>query len=339
MPIIKIDRKNIGDGRTFVIAEITGSHSGSVKKIKKLIDIAKNSGADAIKLQKYKAKNLVVKKIEYYDLLKSLEIDDNFWPEIVSYALNKKIPMLVDIFESKDSETLSELGVSGFKIHTTDINNLKLIKKASKEDKPIFLAVGASTRNEIETAIETVLRYNEKLILMHGFQCFPTPIEENKLGLIDVLKKTYHLNVGFLDHTEGGSIESMVVPLISVARGASVIEKHITIDRELKEPDYQSALNPDEFKYFVSLLRKIEKITNNSSFQLSNMENDYANNVKKRIIAKNKLPMNKKIKEGDLCFKRAPEGLFISELEKVIGNKPVITLKPDDPITHNVLKD
>lgn len=335
---VEVGHETIGAGRTFVIAEIAGSHSGSLEKIKKLIKAASGSRADAVKVQKFKADKLAVKNYKYYKDLKNLEIEDPLWPEIVDYAQNTNIPILADIFDSRDCDILTDLDVSGFKIHTTDINNLSLIRHVASKKKPIFLAVGASTLNEIEKAVNSVLGYHKKLILMYGFQSYPTPVEEARLSSIHTLMEMFGLNVGFLDHTPGGSIESMSLPLVSVACGASVIEKHITLDREAKDPDYQSALNPDEFERFVSLLRKIEKSLEPFSFELSEKEKDYAKFVKKRIVAKHHIPIGKKIEKNDLDFKRANTGLFLDCLNQVIGRKTRKALNPDDSITYEVFK-
>ncbi|UTB33105.1 MAG: N-acetylneuraminate synthase family protein [Methanobacterium sp. ERen5] len=335
---IPLGNKNINSKRTFVIAEISGSHNGNKNKMKKLIDIAYNSGADAVKIQKFKADDLVVKDYEYYEDLKRLEIDNSFWSEVVSYAKNKSIPLLVDIFDSSDVYLLSDMGVDGFKIHTTDINNLDLIKDVADKNKPLFLSIGAANLNDIENAISTVLEHHKNIILMYGFQSYPTPVEESKLGYIPILKEIFNLNVGFLDHTPGGSIESMSVPLVSMAMGATVIEKHITIDRKLKDPDYQSALNPDEFAQFIKLLRKVEDGIKFDGFELSMKEEKYAELVKRRIVSDRVIPAGKIIEKNDLNFKRAHTGLFINDLIKVIGRRAKIDLEKDVPITEEVFQ-
>jgi sialic acid synthase SpsE len=335
---INVSHNTISSNKTFVIAEIAGSHSGDLEKMKKLINAASRSGADAVKLQKFKAEDLVVDDYEYFDILRNLEINDNLWPEIISFAKEVNIPILVDIFNSEDAKILSELGVSGFKIHTTDINNLELINQVASFNLPIFLAVGASTLEEIEKAINVILNSQDNLILMYGFQSYPTPVEEANLKFINILKESFGLNVGFLDHTDGGSVESMVIPILSLTFGASVIEKHITINRAFKDTDYQSALNPEEFKHFVDTLRKVEKSIVYSSFDLSEKEINYANTVKKRIVAKNNMKSGKKIEKSDLSFKRASNGLFLDNLEMVLGMKTKKSLKKDEPITIEVFK-
>ncbi len=334
---IGIGTTEIGPDKTYIIAEISGSHAGSLSKMKKLIEAASRSGADAVKVQKFYADDLVVKDYEYYEILKDLEFNDSDWSKIISFAKNSKIPILVDVFDSDSVDFLNNLGVAGFKLHTTDINNLKLIKNVAVTGKPLFLSVGASNLNEIELARNTIFNYHRNLVLMYGFQSYPTPVEEAKLPFIPILKENFDLNIGFSDHSPGGSIESFSVPLISAALGASVIEKHITINRALKDPDYQSALNPDEFKDFVEVLRRIEQGLKYSGFEISDKEIDYAETVKRRIVAKKHINKGQKIRQSDLCFKRAPKGMFINSLRMVIGRTSRIELNSDDPITEEVI--
>ena len=332
-----IDDIEIGIDRTYVIAEISGSHAGSLSKMQKLIEVASQSGADAVKVQKFRADDLVVKDYKYYEVLKNLEFSNSDWKKIISFAKEFEIPILVDIFDSDSVNFLNMLGVAGFKVHTTDINNLELIKNVAGTGKPIFLSIGASTLKEIELAKYTVFKYHQNLILMYGFQSYPTPVEEVKLPFIPILKENFNLNIGFSDHTPGGSIESYSVPLISTALGASVIEKHITLNRSLMDPDYQSALNPDEFKDFVEVLRRIEEGLKYSGFELSDKEIDYAEIVKRRVVAKKHISEGQMIKKSDLCFKRAPKGMFMNSLNIIIGRRSRMNLNPDDPITQEVL--
>ncbi|MCH7759476.1 N-acetylneuraminate synthase family protein, partial [Patescibacteria group bacterium] len=179
-------------------------------------------------------------------------------------------------------------GTDGFKIHSSDITNEELLKFIEKTKKPILLSCAGSNLNEINNAIE-ILKKSSKgtnITLMHGFQCFPTHINDINLQRMKSFQDFFGLDVGYSDHVSGDSPLASYLPLIALGLGAVVIEKHITSDRSLKETDYQSALNPDEFFNFVSIIRKSFKSLGSKSFDMPTSESKYRHLVKKFPVSK-----------------------------------------------------
>ena len=216
---IKVGNKLIGTAcKTFIIAELAGAPMGSVERAKKLISGAKDAGADAVKLQKFSAEELVMKDNKYFDALKKAEFSDAEWKELHAFAKKQGLIFIADLFDNYSLEFLNKLPVDAFKIHTTDINNIPLIEKIAQTRKPIFLAVGAASFHEIEKAIVTIRNHHDKIVLMYGFQSYPTKIEDSNLNRLHLLKEKFGLNVGFLDHTDGSSALAKILPSLSLAK-------------------------------------------------------------------------------------------------------------------------
>ncbi|MHA1482923.1 MAG: N-acetylneuraminate synthase family protein, partial [Candidatus Heimdallarchaeaceae archaeon] len=179
---------------------------------------------------------------------------------------------------------------------------------------------------------------NDQIMLMHGFQSYPTKLEDVHLKFIPTLEKLFDFQMGFADHTDGGSDMALMVPLLALPFGITFLEKHITHDREKKCEDFESALNPDDFNKFVSYVREAEKTLGKSSMrEFSKDELEYRKVSKKRVVANEDIKEDEKITRDKITFKRANEGLYAGEVEKIIGRVAKEEIKKDEPLTLDKL--
>ena len=245
--------------KTLIIAEIACSHEGDFLKAKKLVDCAFNAKVDAIKFQKFTANELYESSHKSFQMAKNLEFTNWEWKKLVNYAKKKNLLVFADVYGLKSAKFMSTLKIDGFKIHSTDMTNPEILNYFSKINLPILLSTAGCNLNEIHEALKILDKNKKNLTLMHGFQGYPTKILDINLRRLIELQNNFGINVGLMDHISGDSSMSTVIPLLGICFGATIIEKHITLDRDQKGTDYHSALNPNEFKklvnglYFITL--------------------------------------------------------------------------------------
>jgi len=290
--------------KTLVIAEIANSHEGNILIAKKLVNAACDANADAIKFQKFYADELLEKNHSQFNHFKKLEMRLKDWSDLINYSKKRKIKVFVDVFGLKSAKEIYKLKVDGFKIHSTDITNPNLLNFFAKKTIPLLLSTAGCTRNEISEALKILNPSNREIVLMHGFQGFPTKVEDLHLRRINSLKKYFDLPVGLMDHISGDSPLSLIIPLLGIASGVEIIEKHITLNRDDKGIDYFSALNPNEFKKMISLIRLSEKSFGSPEFDLGKNELEYRHLQKKNAISKQIIPNNSKLSTSMFDYKR-----------------------------------
>lgn len=295
--------KLIGNS-VFVIAEMANSHEGSLKKAKKITMKAAKSGADAIKYQKFTADELAEPSHENYKLYKKLEMSNKDWSDLVIFAKKSGLKVFTDVFGISSAKSALSLDVDGFKIHSADLTNPHLLEFLAKQNKPVLLSTAGCLLNEIDEAIKVIKENPKEIILMHGFQGYPTDISDLNLKRIKNLKAKYRLPVGVMDHVSGDSELATTIPLLGIAMGATIVEKHLTLNRDEKGLDYYSALNPDEFASMMHTIRKIEKTLGKEEFTLSNNELKYRLAHKKNPIAKKTIKKGTLLDETLFDFKR-----------------------------------
>lgn len=336
---VRIGKRTTGEGRpVFIIVEIASAHGGEIETCKNLVEKASKTGVDAIKFQKFSCDELAVPTWRGYKDLKKIEMNEDEWEEIIRHAKKFDWEILADVFDERSCDLMGELGVAAFKIHSTDLSNPYLISHVVKKQKPVLLGVGGSRLEEIKSAINTIKSSgNENIILIHGFQSYPTQVPDTNLRFIQTLKNTFGLNVGYHDHVDAESELATILPCMAVAFGASVIEKHITPYRSLRGFDYHSALNPDEFVRMVKNIREVEKSYGSGMHEFSAAEKEYKETVRKNIVARVDIPPSTDINLNMLAFKRSEPGLPPSEAEKIIGRRTKIHIKKDEIITWDKL--
>lgn len=316
-------------GKVFIIAEAGVNHNGEISTAKKLIDAACDAGADAVKFQTFKAENLVCKtaeKAEYqlettdstetqYDMLKKLELTRQMHEELMQYCNEKKIMFLSTPFDRESISLLSDLGIKIFKIPSGEITNLPYLKEIARQQKRIILSTGMSNMDEVKAAV-AVLRENgaKDITLLHCNTQYPTPMTDVNLLAMVKMRDELGLPVGYSDHTQG-----IEIPIAAAALGATVIEKHFTLDRNMEGPDHKASLEPKELKQMVEGIRNVESALGNGIKQMSESEKSNIDIVRKSIVAAVKIEKGEKFTETNLTTKRPGTGINPMRWDEIIG--------------------
>ncbi|MDB3990740.1 N-acetylneuraminate synthase family protein [Gammaproteobacteria bacterium] len=325
--------------KPYIIAEIASAHEGDPNDVLKLIDSSVEAKADAIKLQIFKKENLLSSYHKDFDLFKKLEISQQEWTRIFEVSERSGLEIIIEPYDLDSFNFVSQYDfITAFKIPTSDVSNEKLITGIARIEKPVYLGTGGAKESEINTAINLINanKSDSQIILMHGFQNFPTAIEDCNLSKISYLSGKYKTVVGYADHTDSDDyLMRTMIPSLALSFGAEVIEKHITLDRSKKGADYYSSLDPDEFKEFVHLLKSVTTINGSSGdWVLSKAELDYRINMKKFAVMKHDMHKGQVISEGDISFRRIDTGgISPSEITQIYGRTLNKTIKRDHPIT------
>jgi len=330
--------------KVFIIAEAGVNHNGDVNLAKKLVDVAKKAGADAVKFQTFKAENLVsksAKKADYqventgnnesqYEMIKKLELSFDDFIELKKYCDEKEIMFLSTPFDDESIEFLNNLGIEIFKIPSGEITNLPYLRKIGKLRKKVILSTGMADLGEIEDALDVLINSGtkkENITVLHANTEYPTPFEDVNLKAMQTISCAFDVAVGYSDHTMG-----IEVPIAAVAMGARVIEKHFTLDRNLEGPDHRASLEPDELKAMVSAIRNIEKALGNGLKKPSRSEKKNIEVARKSIVAKRDIKKGEKFSEENLTVKRPGNGISPMRWDEIIGKTAQKDYKEDELI-------
>lgn len=327
--------------KVLIIAEAGVNHNGSLELAKKLIDVAKECGADIVKFQTAKLESLVSKcapMAEYQknnigqvksqkDMLKELLLSFDDFVELKRYCDEKKIEFLSTPFDVDSIYFLNDM-VSVWKVPSGEITNLPYLIEIAKTKKPVILSTGMSEMHEIEDAVR-VLRQNgtEKITLLHCNTQYPTPYEDVNLNAMNQLKEEFDVEVGYSDHTQG-----IEVPVAAVAMGAVVIEKHFTLDKNMEGPDHKASLDPKELKDMVCAIRNIEKAMGNGIKKPSDSEKPNKAVARKSIVASRRIKKGEIFTEENLTTKRPGNGISPMKWFEVLGQTASRDFKEDELI-------
>ena len=324
--------------RILIIAEVGINHNGSILKAKKMIDIAKESGADYVKFQIFKPHNLAIEKAKLanyqkknskvssqVELLRKYKLNFSDFRYLYKYAKTKKIKFLATAFEEESLKFLNTLKVDFIKVSSGEINNLPFLKLIKKTKKKVLLSTGASTTKDVANALSTL---NKKdVTLLHCNSAYPSPINDLNLNSIKFLKNKFKCPVGYSDHSS-----SIYTPLVAIGNGAKVIEKHFTLDKELKGPDHKSSLSPKELKQMIKLIRVFEKSVGKYQKTISKSEAQNLLFIRKSIVARKKIIKGEKFSKKNLTCKRPGNGISPMFWEKLIGKKSKKNYKINEQI-------
>jgi N,N'-diacetyllegionaminate synthase len=317
--------------KVFIIAEAGVNHNGSIELAKKLIDVASESGADAVKFQTFKAEKLVSKnaqKADYqkqttdttesqFDMIKKLELDMDTHKELISYCKTKNIMFLSTPFDHDSIELLSDLGLEIFKIPSGEITNLPYLRHIGKLNKKVILSTGMTNIGEIEDALDVLINAGtkkENIIVLHANTMYPTPMEDVNLKAMLTIGNTFDIAYGYSDHTLG-----IEVDIAAVAMGACCIEKHFTLDCTMEGPDHKASLEPDELKAMVKAIRNIELALGSSIKKPSKSEIPNMQIARKSIVAKIDIKKGDKLSEENITIKRPGNGINPMRWDDVVG--------------------
>lgn len=347
--IIRVGDRLIGNGEpVFIIAEVGVNHNGDINLAKRLIDMAVEAGADAVKFQTFHADNIVTctaEKADYqksttpsdesqYEMIKKLELCDDIFRELSVYAKKKKILFLSTPFDNQSVDLLDQIGVPAHKIPSGEITNFPLLKKIAEIKRTIILSTGMATLGEVEDAVHYLKKCgSEDIILLHCTTSYPASINSVNLHAMETLRCAFQVPVGYSDHTVGTTI-----PIAAVAMGACVLEKHFTLDRTLPGPDHKASLEPHELKAMVKAIRDVESARGNG-IKGPNEEEVIIKKVARRsIVARCDIKAGTRLKENDLAIKRPGTGIEPKYWEFILHRKARSLIQKDQVINWDMIE-
>jgi len=328
--------------RTFIIAEAGVNHNGSLKIAFKLIDKAKEAGVDAIKFQSFKADKLVTqnaRKADYqkkttraeetqYEMIKKLELGIKEHRKLIDYCKKKRIEFISSPFDIESIDLLKRLKLRIIKIPSGEITNLPYLRKITKSKCKLIISTGMADLGEIEDAIDVLTENGIKrddITVLHCNTEYPTPYEDVNLKAMLTIKEAFKVKVGYSDHTRG-----IEISIAAVALGAQVIEKHFTLDRNMKGPDHKASLEPDELKMMVESIRNIEKAIGTGIKKPSKSEKKNIKIVRKSIVAIRNISKGEVYSEKNIGIKRPGTGISPMGWDEVIGTRANRNFKVDE---------
>jgi sialic acid synthase SpsE len=307
----------------YIIAEIASSHEGDYELAIQLVQLAAQTGADAIKLQIFNRDYLISRRHEKYDSFGEIELSQQEWSQVLASASSTGKDIVMEVYDP-DSLNFCETFpfISAYKVPTSDISNRDFLAMFAASGKALYLGAGGATQDEIDAAVEFFKNKGvRQLTLLHGFQSYPTRLEDTNLQRIRFYQDRYGIDIGMADHCDAddGYIPYMI-PAMALSMGATVIEKHITRDRSKRGRDHYSALNPDEFAEFVRCMKSAMIALGKNGTELTPEEENYRRVMKRFAVMKHDMKAGMKIQEDDLLFKRTGiEGITHSNAARVVG--------------------
>ena len=324
--------------KVIIIAEAGVNHNGELAKALELIKVAAESGADIVKFQTFRAETLVsaeAVKAEYqqnnlkekddsqFAMLKKLELNEDWYIQLIAYAQERGIMFSSTGFDEASVDFLENLGQSFFKIPSGEITNKPLLEHIGRKGKNVILSTGMSSLEEISAAIKVLMNVGmnkHQLTVLHCNTQYPTPMKDVNLLAMLQIKEEFGVNVGYSDHTLG-----IEVPIAAVALGAVVIEKHFTLDRNLPGPDHAASLEPKELKDMVKAIRNIELAISGSGIkEMSPSEEKNKVVARKSVFVQSNLQAGHILSNSDLVMKRPGDGISPMRIDELIG-KEILT--------------
>ncbi|MDO6595882.1 N-acetylneuraminate synthase [Oceanihabitans sp. 2_MG-2023] len=332
--------------KTIIIAEAGVNHNGNFELAKKLIDAAADAGADYVKFQTFKAEKVIsvnAKKADYQientgdqqesqlEMVKKLELSPAMHDDLVAHCEQYNVKFLSTAFDLDSIDLLSKYKLDIFKIPSGEITNLPYLEKIAKLKFPSYImSTGMANMEEVNDAVQVLLNHGiqkEKITILHCNTEYPTPMIDVNLKAMNAIKERFGVSVGYSDHTLG-----IEIPIAAVALGAQVIEKHFTLDREMKGPDHRASLEPQELKQMVTSIRNIEVALGDGVKQPSDSEKKNIVIARKSIIALQEIKEGEIFTEQNLTVKRPGSGISPMKWYDVIGTKASKNYQPDDII-------
>jgi len=330
--------------KTLIIAEAGVNHNGSLELARKMIDAAVDAGADAVKFQTFKAKKVVsryAQKAEYQnktttadesqlEMIKKLELDSAAHQMLIDYCKKKNIQFLSTPFDLESIGLLNKLGLEIFKIPSGEITNLPYLRKIGSLKKEIILSTGMADLREIEDALDVLIRTGtarKDITILHCNTEYPTPFEDVNLKAMQTIAAEFNVKVGYSDHTLG-----IEIPIAAVGVGASIIEKHFTLDKNMEGPDHKASLEPNELMAMVCAIRNIEKALGNGIKKASPSELKNKPIVRKSIIAARDISKGEAFTEDNLTIKRPGTGISPMRWDEIVGKTSTKNYHEDDLI-------
>jgi N,N'-diacetyllegionaminate synthase len=330
--------------KTLIIAEAGVNHNGDIALAHQLVDAAADAGADMVKFQTFRAEKLATSqatKAEYQgrtteagesqqDMLRRLELTREMHEDLLAHCRSRGIEFFSTGFDETSFDLLVELGLQHFKISSGDVTNLPYLRHVGRHSKPLILSTGMATLLEIKDALEALEQAGtprELITVLHCNTEYPTPMTDVNLRAMVTIGAEFGVAIGYSDHTLGTE-----VPIAAAALGATVIEKHLTLDRRLPGPDHQTSLEPKEFKSMVLAIRNIDRALGDGVKRPSPSEKKNISVVRKSIVAACAIRQGEVFSKDNLTVKRPGTGLSPMLWDAVLGRKASRDFAPDDLI-------
>lgn len=332
------------DNKVIIIAEAGINHNGDISIAKKMIFAAAEAGADYVKFQTFISENLVSDKAELAEyqkeslpefnkqlqMLKKLELDKNAHLELIKECEKYGIHFLSTAFDLESIDFLTGLKLDFFKIPSGEITNYPYLKKIAQVKQPVVMSTGMSNLTEINQALNVLIEFGltkGEITLLHCNTEYPTPMADVNLNAMNVMRDKFDVKIGYSDHTLG-----IEVPIAAVALGATVIEKHFTLDRNMEGPDQKASLEPDELKNMTSAIRNIEAAMGRNNKEITRSEKKNRDIARKSIHAKTNIRKGEKFSDENLVSKRPGIGISPMRWNEIIGQQAKKDYKPDEII-------
>jgi sialic acid synthase SpsE len=339
---IKISNRSIGDNQpVFIIAEVGINHSGNLKQALAMIDVAVRAGVDAVKFQAFKATkmystkagnlNYASKTRSILDIVEEMEMP-NEWPKILSNYCNKKKTIFFSSVCDEESVDLMDPFMPMYKITSYEMTHIPLLKYVAKKNKPILLSTGTASLKEVEKSVDAILSTgNKKLILLQCTGSYPAPLHTINAKAIVTMKKKFNLPVGLSDH----SADPIIAPMVATALGANVIEKHITLSRDLPGPDQKMAITPTELNVMVKKIKEVEVVLGTGIKKVHNEEKYVKKFARRSVYTINNITQGEKFSKKNIAVLRSGEikgYIEPDDYEKIIGKTSKRNIKINQAI-------
>jgi N,N'-diacetyllegionaminate synthase len=345
---IQVGKKRIGPGEpVFVIGEAGVNHNGDPQLALQLVDAAADAGADAVKFQTFRAEEVVssgAPKASYqiettgaeesqFDMIKRLELMPETHRELIRRCERNGIQFLSSPFDLQSADLLEALGVAAYKIPSGEITNWPFLSHVASKGKPVLLSTGMSDLAEVGQAVDVLRAAGcTELVILQCTSSYPAPPASVNLRAMETMANAFQVSVGLSDHTQGNE-----TALAAVALGATVIEKHFTLDRSLRGPDHKASLEPGELRSLIQSIRIVESALGDGLKRSAYVERDVRSVARRSIVSRQTISSGTVITGELIAFKRPGTGIAPSELQKVIGRRAARTIMADTVITFEDL--
>ena len=329
METFEIDGRPVGPGEpTFVIAEAGSNHNGSLDTAKELIDVAVEAGADAVKFQTFRAEDMYVEdsgEVEYldddrsiYDIIESMEMPHEWIPKLHDYCVEQDIYFLSTPFDERSAELLSEY-VPAWKIASYTSSHHPFLRELAASEKPLIMSTGAHELDEVRESVEVLETAGVSgLALLQCVAAYPTPLEDINVKVVETLAEEFDVPAGLSDHT----LDPVTAPAAAVALGASIVEKHFTLDKSMDGPDHQFALEPDQLTEMVAAIRDTEAALGTGAKSVLDVESELHDKARRAVHAVADIEAGEKLTAKNVKVLRPGEqdaGLHPKFYDEILG--------------------
>jgi len=340
VPVLDVGRRRIGDGHPcYVIAEAGSNHDGRLDQARRLIDVAAEAGADAVKFQLFRAKKLYARKAgrsEYlkldrpiYDIIADMEMPYEWLPPLARHAAERSIDFMASVFDEESVDVLDPL-VAAFKIASYEMTHLPLVRHAAAKKKPLIVSTGTADLDEVRETVAAIGA--APFALLQCTAAYPAPLDALNVRAVVTLKATFGVPVGLSDHSR----DPLIGPLAAVALGANVLEKHFTLSNRLPGPDHGFAIEPHELSELVRRVRETERALGTGDKKVQPVEEELRRFARRAIFVARDVAAGEPLGPDNLVILRCgalEPGLPPSAWERVLGRRAARPLSAEAPLT------